>query len=101
MGFVVDYAEDGSVALKKLSAAEAGAYDLILMDVQMPVMDGLEAARRIRALHHEYFKKVPIIAMTANAFEEDRKAALDVGMNEHIAKPIDVDKLKEVLKKFI
>ena len=101
MGFVVDYAEDGSVALKKLSAAEAGAYDLILMDVQMPVMDGLEAARRIRALHHEYFKNVPIVAMTANAFEEDRKAALDVGMNEHIAKPIDVDKLKEVLKKFI
>ena len=101
MGFVVDYAEDGCVALKKLSAAEAGAYDLILMDVQMPVMDGLEAARRIRALHHEYFKNVPIVAMTANAFEEDRKAALDVGMNEHIAKPIDVDKLKEVLKKFI
>ena len=101
MGFVIDYAEDGSVALKMLSTADAGAYDVILMDVQMPVMDGLEAARRIRALHHEYFKKVPIIAMTANAFEEDRKAALDVGMNEHIAKPIDVDKLKEVLRKFL
>ena len=72
------------------------AYDLILMDVQMPVMDGLEATRRIRSMRNDYFKKVPIVAMTANAFEEDRKAALDAGMNEHVAKPIDVEKLKKV-----
>ena len=64
-------------------------------------MDGHEAARQIRALNNDYFKKVPIVAMTANAFEEDRKSAMEAGMNEHIAKPIDVDKLKKVLKKFL
>jgi CheY-like chemotaxis protein len=67
----------------------------------MPVMDGLEATRQIRSLRDDYFKNVPIIAMTANAFEEDRKAAMDAGMNEHIAKPIDVEKLKKVLRKFL
>lgn len=101
MGFVVDMAEDGKLALETIKAAKPGTYDLILMDVQMPVMDGLEAARQIRELHHDYFKKVPIIAMTANAFEEDRKAALDAGMNEHVAKPIDVYKLKKVLRTFL
>jgi CheY-like chemotaxis protein len=84
-----------------LEKAKPGAYDLILMDVQMPVMDGLEATRRIRSLNKDYFKNVPIVAMTANAFEEDRKAALDAGMNEHVAKPIDVEKLKKVLRKFL
>jgi CheY-like chemotaxis protein len=84
-----------------LEKAKPGAYDLILMDMQMPVMDGLEATRRIRAMRNDYFKKVPIVAMTANAFEEDRKAALDAGMNEHVAKPIDVEKLKKVLRKFL
>jgi len=69
--------------------------------VQMPVMDGLEATRRIRSMRNDYFKKVPIVAMTANAFEEDRKAALDAGMNEHVAKPIDVEKLKKVFRKFL
>jgi CheY-like chemotaxis protein len=69
--------------------------------MQMPVMDGLEATRRIRSLNKDYFKNVPIVAMTANAFEEDRKAALDAGMNEHVAKPIDVEKLKKVLRKFL
>lgn len=101
LGFVVDYAEDGCVALGMLKMAKQGAYDLILMDVQMPVMDGLEATRQIRSLRDDYFKNVPIIAMTANAFEEDRKAAMDAGMNEHIAKPIDVEKLKKVLRKFL
>ncbi len=100
-GFVVDYAEDGNVALKMLEKAKPGTYDLILMDVQMPVMDGLEAARRIRAINSDYLSKVPIIAMTANAFEEDRKAALEAGMNEHVAKPIDFDKLKRILRKFL
>ena len=101
MGFAVDYAEDGSVALQKLCDEKPGTYDLILMDVQMPVMDGLETSRRIRNMHDEYFRKVPIVAMTANAFEEDRKAALDAGMNEHVAKPIDVEKFKKVLRKFL
>ena len=101
LGLVVDAAENGSVALEMLKTAKPDAYDLILMDVQMPVMDGHEAARQIRALNNDYFKKVPIVAMTANAFEEDRKSAMEAGMNEHIAKPIDVDKLKKVLKKFL
>ena len=74
---------------------------MILMDVQMPIMNGLDASRCIRAMDSEYLKKIPIIAMTANAFEEDRKAAIDAGMNDHIAKPIDVVKLKEVLKRFL
>ena len=101
LGFIVDTAEDGSVALDTLKAAKSGIYDLILMDVQMPVMDGLETTRHIRAMNNDYFKNVPIIAMTANAFEEDRKAAMDAGINEHVAKPIDVEKLKKVLKKFL
>ena len=101
MGFGVDSAEDGSVAINLLKGVKPGLYDLILMDMQMPVMDGLEASRQIRAMGSEYLSNIPIIAMTANAFEEDRKAALDVGMNEHIAKPIDMEKLERVLKKFL
>ena len=101
MGLVVDCLDDGSLAVEKLKTVPPHAYDLILMDVQMPIMSGLEASRCIRAMDSEYLKNVPIVAMTANAFEEDRKAAIDAGMNEHIAKPIDVVKLKEVLKKFL
>ena len=101
MGFSVDSAEDGSVALAMLKDVTPGFYDLILMDMQMPVMDGLECARQIRAADSEYLLNVPIVAMTANAFEEDRKAALDAGMNEHVAKPIDMTKLKKILKKFV
>ena len=99
-GFVIDTAEDGTIAVEKMTTATAGAYDLILMDIQMPIMDGYEATRRIRALGTE-ISKIPILAMTANAFEEDRKAALEAGMNEHIAKPIDTSKLKETLAKFL
>ena len=101
MGFVIDSVEDGAQAVEKLFAVTPGEYDVVLMDVQMPVMDGLEASRRIRAADSEYLKNVPIVAMTANAFEEDRKAAIEAGMNEHIAKPIDVDKLKVALRKFL
>ena len=99
-GFAVDAAEDGTVAVEKAKAASAGDYDLILMDVQMPVMDGYEATRLIRALGTE-ISRVPILAMTANAFEEDRQAALAAGMNEHIAKPIDIVKLKATLSKYL
>lgn len=101
MGLVVDCLDDGSLAVEKLKTVEPNAYDLILMDVQMPIMNGLDAAHCIRAMDSEYLKNVPIIAMTANAFDEDRKAAIDAGMNDHIAKPIDVVKLKEVLKRFL
>ncbi len=103
-GFSIDVAGDGAVAVEKMAAAEPGQYDLILMDIQMPIMDGYEATRRIRALENPELADIPIIAMTANAFEEDRKAAFDVGMNGHIAKPIDIPVLLkvlgEVLKKY-
>lgn len=99
-GFVVDMAEDGSVAVEKIRDAKEGDYDVILMDIQMPIMDGYEATRAIRTIGNKV-SKIPILAMTANAFEEDRKAAIEAGMNEHIAKPIKVDELKETLVKFL
>lgn len=95
-----DTAEDGHIVVEKIKLAKAGDYDLILMDVQMPTMDGYEATRQIRALGTP-ISQIPILAMTANAFEEDRKLAFEVGMNEHIAKPIDIDKVKDTLAKFI
>ena len=99
-GFIIDTAEDGTIAVEKMKKAQVGDYDLILMDIQMPIMDGYEAARQIRAMGTE-ISKIPILAMTANAFAEDREAALEAGMNEHIAKPIDVKKLKTLLARFL
>lgn len=89
-----------NVAVRIMSEAREGDFDLVLMDVQMPTIDGYEATRRIRALGTG-ISRIPIIAMTANAFEEDRRAALDAGMDDHIAKPIDIGNLKQVLSKFI
>lgn len=100
-GFVIDIAEDGSVAVEKMKSAQPGQYDFILMDVQMPIMDGYEATRQIRALTNPAVSNVPIIAMTANAFEEDRQEALNSGMNDHIPKPIDVKLLKETIARYI
>ena len=99
-GFVIDTAEDGSVAVEKMKLAQSGQYDFILMDVQMPIMDGYEATRQIRALTNPAAFDIPIIAMTANAFEEDRQEALNSGMNDHIPKPIDVKLLKETIAKY-
>ena len=100
-GFFVDAVTDGTEAVERMKTADSGSYDLILMDIQMPVMNGYEAARRIRALGSAYCKSVPILAMTANAFEEDRRAALEAGMNEHISKPIDIAVMKEKLALFL
>lgn len=97
-GAQVDFAEDGHVCLEKVAAAPAGYYDLILMDILMPGMDGVEATRRIRALADGRKARVPIVAMTANVYEKDRKAAFDAGMNAFAEKPIAVDKLFEVIR---
>ena len=79
----------------------AGTYDIILMDIQMPIMDGYEASRLIRALENEEKAQIPIIAVTANAFEEDRKLALEAGMNGHLAKPYDIPKMMETLTQLL
>lgn len=96
-GFSVDVADNGQIALEKLKYSEPGYYQAILMDIQMPVMDGYEATRRIRKLENQALASIPIIAMTANAFTEDREEALKSGMNAHIPKPIDVQALFQTL----
>ena len=96
-GFVVETAEDGNIAVEKVKNSEPGYYSLILMDIQMPQMNGYDATKAIRSLENPELANIPIVAMTANAFEEDRKRALECGMNAHIAKPIDVEKLLELL----
>ncbi len=98
---VADTAENGQEAVSKVSASSPGDFDLILMDIQMPVLDGYAATRQIRALPDANLAKIPIIAMTANAFEEDRQNALAAGMNAHTTKPIDIKKVKETISLFI
>ncbi len=97
-GFSIDTAENGRAAVEMLRAAPPGTYQLILMDVQMPVMNGYDATRAIRALDDPALASIPILAMTANAFEEDKREALRCGMNGHIAKPIDMEKLLSTLE---
>lgn len=101
MGFGVEEAENGADAIDMIVHNEPGYYDVVLMDVQMPVMDGYTATKEIRQLDDQLRAKIPIVAITANAFEEDRQAAINAGMNGHISKPIDVKKLKQVLKEVI
>ena len=96
---MTEQAENGKVALEMFEQSPEGYYDAILMDLRMPVMDGLEATRRIRALNREDAKNVPIIALTANAFDSDIKQSFDAGMNAHMAKPTDADLLYSELKK--
>ena len=100
-GLTVETANDGSVAIEKIKNSEAGTFDFILMDVQMPVMDGYAATQIIRNLSDKKKANIPIIAMTANAFEEDKKAALKVGMNAHVSKPIDMDVLCKIIATII
>lgn len=101
VGFKVDHASDGVICVDMLQKSADFYYDLILMDVQMPNMNGYRATEVIRGMEDEYRKNIPIIAMTANAFEEDRKNAIKAGMNDHIAKPINVIKLMETLASVI
>ena len=100
-GFRVDTAENGEVAVEKVSTAAPGSYDLVLMDVQMPVMDGYTATRKIRALDDPARAKLPILAMTANAFDEDRRNALESGMNGFLSKPIVIGDLVQELRKIL
>ena len=100
-GFSLNIACDGNIAVQMMKDAPAGTYDIILMDIQMPTMDGYEAARLIRALDDKAKAEIPIIAVTANAFEEDRKLALESGMNGHLAKPYDIPKMMETLAELL
>ncbi|MGN0466172.1 MAG: response regulator, partial [Lachnospiraceae bacterium] len=100
-GLVVERADDGMEAVDKISRCENGYYDIIFMDIQMPKMNGYDATRAIRSMSRNYCKQVPIIAMTANAFAEDVHAAKTVGMNEHIAKPLDLSSLAKTLKRWL
>ena len=100
-GFLVDTAENGAVAVEKVSPAAPGSYDLVLMDVQMPIMDGYTATRKIRALDDPARAKLPILAMTANAFDEDRRNALESGMNGFLSKPIVIGDLVQELHKIL
>ena len=94
-------AENGQIALEMFERSAPGTYDAVLMDLRMPVMDGLEATRRIRALPRADAKTIPIIALTANAFESDVRASMDAGMDAHLAKPTDTDCLYSTLKRLI
>nr|WP_305135436.1 PAS domain-containing hybrid sensor histidine kinase/response regulator [uncultured Schaedlerella sp.] len=100
-GFEVEIAENGQIAVDMLNKVEPGYYQLVLMDVQMPVMNGYEATREVRSLDNPEIANIPILAMTANAFEEDKQAALRCGMNGHIAKPIDIDNLFGTLRQIL
>ena len=96
-GFTIDIASNGEEAVEKMEQAPDGTYDVILMDIQMPKMDGYEAARRIREMENQNKATIPIVAVTANAFEEDRKVALEAGMNGHLAKPYDINAIMQTL----
>ena len=99
-GFLVDCAENGAQAVEMVRTSAERPYDLVLMDIQMPVMDGYEATRRIRSMEDPALANVLILAVTANAFEEDRKRALEAGMNGRIAKPIQISVLMAKIREF-
>lgn len=100
-GFIVTVASDGIKAVECISQMNEGQYDLVLMDIQMPTMNGYEATQKIRELKDLKKASIPIIAMTANAFDEDRQKALDAGMNAHIAKPVNIDELEKALREIL
>ena len=97
----IDHAENGRIAVNIFAKSEKGYYDAVLMDVRMPEMDGLEATETIRAMDRPDAKNIPIIAMTANAFDEDVQRSLQVGMNAHLSKPVDPERLYQTLEELI
>lgn len=101
LGFTIETAVNGSIAVDKIKNATPGEFVLVLMDIQMPVMDGLEAARAIRSLKNPLLSGIPIIALSANAFESDRRMSIESGMNEHLTKPIDIPLLLETIVKTV
>ena len=96
----IDIAENGAEAVEMFAASDPGYYDAILMDIRMPIMDGLEAKKAIRAMRKEESKSIPIIAMTADAFQEDVNMSLESGMNAHLSKPIEPTVLYKTLRKY-
>ena len=101
LGLTLEWAENGQICLDKFTAAPAGFYDAVLMDIRMPVMNGFEATRALRAMERPDAKTIPVIAMTADAFAEDVRRCLECGMNAHIAKPIDVREVSRLLAKYL
>ena len=101
VGFTVEYATNGKEAVEKVENSKVGDYDAVLMDIQMPIMNGYEAAQAIRKLENKALANIPIIAMTANAFSEDVERAKAAGMNDHVAKPLDVPKMMETLQRIL
>lgn len=99
--FEVDCVYDGAQAVERIRTTKPGTYDAILMDIMMPVMDGLEASRTIRSMEREDCHTIPIIAMSANAFDDDLKKSVECGMNGHLSKPVEVDKLYQALDEII
>lgn len=100
-GFQVDIATDGSIAVEKVKRSKPGDYDLILMDIQMPIMNGYHATRAIRRIENPALAGIPIIAVSANTSEEDKKTAMESGMNAHLAKPLDTPRLFKLIRKFL
>lgn len=100
-GILVEEAYDGKEALERIEAEPPGTYDMVFMDIMMPVMNGLEAAQAIRRLEREDVQTLPIIAMSANAFDEDVRRSLASGMNAHLSKPIDLGQLEQVLAQYL
>ncbi len=96
----IDWVENGARCVEKLLDEKSPAYDFILMDIQMPVMDGLEATRQIRACEDPKKAQIPIIAMTVNAFDEDVKRCLEAGMDAHLSKPLQMNQIMETLAKY-
>ena len=96
-GMIVVKASNGKEAVEKVAASEVGGFDIIFMDVMMPVMNGLDAARKIRSMTRADAQTIPVIAMTANAFQDDVQRSFEVGMNAHITKPLDINKIREAI----